>query len=334
MLCIDEEGRDRTPKPLVAARPHGAGDALPNGWGGSEGLTPGGGGDSNSDRASILSFAPLLGSSGLPTARSFLAGSDTEPSREPSLDGSIVHLGHAGGSSIRPSVTARMAVGATLSEYAAATAAAGRQTESGSQAAQLSISLQDVGRPEQHGQRGSPGQQQQQGASGRQEELGQQGHRSKASQCQVAARSSRGTQVLPWELQTAGGAANSEPADGDATGGHSGGHDGAELARMGAEEDEEEALLALRYPGGAGHEHAGASRQSGRVSPTMSHAGDMLSAEPSLRGSLTGSARGDAYSRRSSVMGELREAPGGPSFANHRPRQCCRGWSCGSMRRA
>ncbi|KAL4448518.1 hypothetical protein ABPG75_005737 [Micractinium tetrahymenae] len=305
VLCIDAEGRDRTPKPLVAARPHGAGDALPGSWGGSDGLTPGGGGaaDSNSDRGSILSFAPLLGSSGLPTARSFLAGSDAaEPSRESSMDGSALPMGRMVGSGGRASIAVRGGAGTTLSEFAAATAAAERQADGGGQTPQLSVAMLEVGRldQQQHGPRGSPGQQQRQGAHSRQEQGRRQGQRSKGMQCQAAARSSRGIQVLPWELRQAGSANEGESAGGAAL--HSK-HGGAEAEAEGEEAESEDALLALRYPGGPGGGHAGGDWHSERTSPTMSHAGGMLSAAASRRGSMTGGGGGGSYSRRGSMMG-------------------------------
>lgn len=300
VLCIDEDGRDRTPKPFVAARPHGVSDTLPHSWGGSDGLTAGAGcSDSNSDHASFLSFAPLLGGSGLPTARSFLAGSDAaEPSREASLDGSAMPMGREGGISGRPSVLARGGAGTTLNEYTAATATE-RHGGAGSQGTPLSVALQDVCRLEQ-GQRGSPSRQQhsRQGAGSRQEQVRKQGERSKATQCQAAARSSRGIQVLPWELHQAGSAPDDEPTKGEVEG---------DIGAPGELEDDEEALLALHYPGGShAGGHAGGYRQSERDSPTLSHAGGMLSAAASRHGSMTGGSRAGSFSQRSSMMGEPR----------------------------
>ncbi len=302
VLCIDECGQDRTPKPLVAVRSHGTAEALPSSWG-TEGLTPGAvGGDATSNRTPVLSFAPLLGGSGLPSSRSFLTCSDTEPSREPSIDGSILHVGIAAGSSGRPSVTRpQSGAGATLRELAAATAAAERQSESGGQAAQLCPTLQEVGQPEQHAQGGGPGRQ---CASSRQGQAGQPGHSSKASQCQAATRSSRGIQFLPWELRNASGAADSAAPDGAVLRSQIGGQGGAEEPGDGAAEEDEEALLALQHAGGAGGGHAWGARQSGRASPTTSHAGGMLSAEASRRGSMMGGGGSGWHSQRSSMMGE------------------------------
>ena len=99
IVCIDEDGRDRTPKPLVSAPRHAGGGGLPvgpdgtllgGGWGGDS-LGPlaglaglGGGRDSMSERSSIISFGQLP--TGSFSARSFLNNEPTEPSREPSFE--------------------------------------------------------------------------------------------------------------------------------------------------------------------------------------------------------------------------------------------------------
>lgn len=318
ILCIDEEGRDRTPKPLLAP---GRGHGTAPGWGGDG---PGGSDGSSSEHASAGGFRLSI-----PSARSWLASEATEVSldgaglppgvrpagRESTMHGSgggresvlhgresvlhgresalhgagreSVQYGAGGAASIRGSLVpggeaqeAAAGIGGDAWPLAGATLDGDRAGEAQQQPAIPELLALQHGQQLHHRQ----GQPQERGSQPR--------VRSKATQCAAVTRASRGIQVMPWELRAA--AAKSPDGDGGeedaaALAARQGGAgDGAEAAG-GADggEDEEAALLALQSFGpGTG----GGGLDTRRGSPVPSHrgGGGLHSQSSSRRGSMAG----------------------------------------------
>lgn len=278
MVIDPEDGRDRTPKPLVAARPHGG--AQPDeAWGSSE---AGGAADSGG-RASSMSFGPAL--PGIPSARSLLAGE---------LDGAMLD-GGASQDSLPAAPGLRLGRQSMLHHAAAGAAAAGgggaqrataagdgtqRSTQSGGRATPLAAGLMELDKAS-----ALPAEQREQ-----REQAGRRKHlRSQAVQCAAVPRTSRGVQVLPWELRASAAAEDAAAEAGEAatsgTAGRAAGEADA-AAGEGVGEEEEEALAAMAQQQSVA-DMRGGGLESHRCSPLGSHRG-MISLSPSRRGSVAG----------------------------------------------
>ena len=278
MVIDPEDGRDRTPKPLVAARPHGG--AQPDeAWGSSE---AGGAADSGG-RASSLSFGPAL--PGIPSAHSLLAGD---------LDGAMLDGGTSQDSPPAPPGV-RSGRQSMLHHAAAGAAGAGdggaqratpagdgtqRSTHSGGRATPLAAGLMELDKAS-----ALPAEQREQ-----REQAGRRKHlRSQAVQCAAVPSTSRGVQVLPWELHATAAvqdaAAEAAAAAISGTAGRAAGEADAAAAE-GVGEEEEEALAAMAQQQSVA-DMRGRGFESHRFSPLGSHRG-LTSFSPSRRGSVAG----------------------------------------------
>lgn len=273
ILCIDpEDGRDRTPKPLVAARPHGAAEVAAA-WGSSDGPgIYGADASASGSRLSVMSFGgPLLPCS-IPSVHSFLGSEAGDASVDGGLDsGRLMSAGRRGRQSTMhhsgaPAGRPAPGTGANEVQQQHQQAVDGNVGK----AEPASSGFLELGRGE------VPEQQHRQERQ-RREQL-----RSKATQCRPVALASRGVQVLPWELRDGAGAEEAEEA---AAATH---RDGA----VGDAGDEDDALLAMMQQTAAAeagsHSGRGGGGESHRASPT-----------PSSHG-----LRSQASSRRESAAGE------------------------------
>ncbi|PRW45097.1 wd repeat-containing 78 [Chlorella sorokiniana] len=291
IVVIDpEDGRDRTPKPLVAARPQGS-THPDEAWGSSDA----GGAADSVGRASSMSFGPAL--PGVPSARSFLASElgdatleggasqDSLPAPPPGLRSGRQSMLHAaamgggvaggGGGALRATATGDGTQRATHSGGRITPLAAGL----------LELEKQPVLSAEQQDRQWQQEQQEQRGQPARRKHT-----RSQAVQCASVAHTSRGVQVLPWELRASAAADDAAAEASEAVAGGALGQAaaGAEAnAGEGAPEEEEEDALAAMAQQQSVADLRGGGFESHRGSPLGSHRG-LHSLSPSRRGSVAG----------------------------------------------
>lgn len=239
IAVIDEEGRDRTPKPLLAARPHGG--SAEAAWGSSSSGAPvreTGTFHGGSGRTSVMSTGPGL--PGISSAHSFLASEAGDRLAEGSLDGGMPSGGSGGRSGGRAAPAAHQAAAPRDAvQVAIAAVAEGSLWAVAESATPVSP---PGGLLEAAGAQGDaqPAAHQAQPQAQRREQ-----QRSKATQCPAGARASRGIQVLPWELRAAAAGAEEEaPADGGAPAAPQ--PEAAAGGGAAEEEEDEEALQALQ----------------------------------------------------------------------------------------
>jgi hypothetical protein len=304
IVCIDaEDGRDRTPKPLLAARRYG--EHL-SGWGGD---ALWGGGDGGGDTAAAAATASGAHSGGgFPSNRSWLGSETSEAALDALPQGtrpqgreSITHGGgrasmlHSGRASLvggRDSVLRGLAIPSSAGSsvrgsIAYPSDARGPPQREGSGWGQLGESptepqlAADLIYTLLHQERLPQPQQGAQQATGRQRQ------RPKATQCAAAATASRGVQVRALELRSAAG--GGPPPDAGVEG-HPQAVSAPQQDQFAADadpEEEEAALLALQQTGAALAYGGGKGGRGG--SRAVSLRGSTIhSQSSSRRGSMAG----------------------------------------------